>query len=814
MEKKADAAKGFPASKLAACGRRDDCSPSSVWDDRLPHDHYPGVESSPSSSREETDRTETETSTGSEDWDFFEKHLEQPASPHQDGGNGVTPVDSSVPMQDEDAKKGSFEIIKEWHAVIADKQCGNRTTIATTILKQVKQDFKETHKGAKKSKWFADAQNEYERRIAEHFSNMSVNEDLGLILVKCTKEVVESGRVAETNRYGYAGDDKPTYGRAELPKALHFFFESRDPATLESEVQRFRNNLNLLRQSPLQPPEDMMHEFDQFLSYCEARIKASKHTEMAKWLLQDLKPIPLLKKLWKHLENHKRSVSPDTPVEWTGNQLNHAEAVCDEQSRNACSAKQARQVDSSVDLKQTRTSDSLDIGLEGIWLDAMAPPATGTVTEKEAFGPLHIHKLLNADIILDKDDATLDNKCRNDKEYLVNATKPPLNVKLASHSNSEAINAPHRQKVVCDASNGFRTGESNSHSQINSPGQNLDRSVCGIQENDAVDSSIFQKLESMQSMISSLTGIVNQLQFKQSNESNPSEEVAKAVEKSVPVQPSFVQKDSQSLASSQASRHKRGRRNNRTSVASSGSKKSRNDDEPQSFIPLEIELLSDSSDDFIDSYDDQKFEKLRGPNNDINLSSLVYVWDKKLQDADGSEGVFTGTILHGTETPHGSGRFDYGEHGGFYEGQWSQGNWHGRGRRSTSDGEMYEGDFEQGRRHGWAVLTLADGGEFQGRFEYGDMVYGTMNYPDGTIYRGRWDDGFHHGKGTLSFSSGAKYYGHFRNGQKDGFGKEYGCSGALVYEGQYAKDVYSGSGKYFYPDGRKYIGKFKSGVSV
>eukprot|EP00977_Amphora_coffeiformis_P028788 scaffold37091_cov191-Amphora_coffeaeformis.AAC.1 len=128
-----------------------------------------------------------------------------------------------------------FEI-QEWHAVLADKHCGNknRTTAATKVLKDVKQEYKESHAGKAGTLWYTAAYAEYQRRVIALFPDVPV-EDCGLILVQRTTKVMESGRIMEGGKkYGYAGREA-IYGPACNPKAVNFFFQSRDSPTLENE---------------------------------------------------------------------------------------------------------------------------------------------------------------------------------------------------------------------------------------------------------------------------------------------------------------------------------------------------------------------------------------------------------------------------------------------------------------------------------------------------------------------------------------------------------------------------------------------------
>ena len=100
-----------------------------------------------------------------------------------------------------------------------------------------------------------------------------------------------------------------------------------------------------------------------------------------------------------------------------------------------------------------------------------------------------------------------------------------------------------------------------------------------------------------------------------------------------------------------------------------------------------------------------------------------------------------------------------------YDGEWKDGNKHGKGIFTWPDGEKYEGEWKDGKFHGRGIYT----------------------WPDGTKYDGEWKDDKKHGKGVYTFHSGAKY------------------------EGEFKDDKYHGIGVYTYSDGEKYEGEFKDG---
>ena len=99
---------------------------------------------------------------------------------------------------------------------------------------------------------------------------------------------------------------------------------------------------------------------------------------------------------------------------------------------------------------------------------------------------------------------------------------------------------------------------------------------------------------------------------------------------------------------------------------------------------------------------------------------------------------------------------------------------HGKGKAEGRD--TYEGEFKQGNKHGKGIYTWKDGGKYSGSL---------------------FEDKFH-GKGTQIFSSGARYDGDFLNGQRSGYGVFLMADGR-EYVGNYLNDKRSGFGTFRTP---------------
>ena len=106
--------------------------------------------------------------------------------------------------------------------------------------------------------------------------------------------------------------------------------------------------------------------------------------------------------------------------------------------------------------------------------------------------------------------------------------------------------------------------------------------------------------------------------------------------------------------------------------------------------------------------------------------------------------------------------------------------------RPLPGGEKYVGEFTDGNKHG----------------------QGTVTYSDGTKYVGEFKDGIFHGKGTMSFHDGASYAGEWRNDKVHGQGTYTFASGDQ-YVGEWKDDKFHGQGTYTWADGRETLGEWK-----
>jgi hypothetical protein len=78
---------------------------------------------------------------------------------------------------------------------------------------------------------------------------------------------------------------------------------------------------------------------------------------------------------------------------------------------------------------------------------------------------------------------------------------------------------------------------------------------------------------------------------------------------------------------------------------------------------------------------------------------------------------------------------------GKYEGDISEGWYHGKGTFKYENGVIYEGGFEKGQFHGDGVLIYPNGGRYKGKWLGGKMQEGSYEFSDGLEFSqpSKWD---------------------------------------------------------------------------
>lgn len=167
---------------------------------------------------------------------------------------------------------------------------------------------------------------------------------------------------------------------------------------------------------------------------------------------------------------------------------------------------------------------------------------------------------------------------------------------------------------------------------------------------------------------------------------------------------------------------------------------------------------------------------------------------------------------------HGKGTFDY-PFGSVYEGEWKNGNKHGQGTFTFPNGDKYVGQWKSGKEDGQGSMTWVNGDSFQGQWKEGKQNgQGKMSWGNGDSFQGKYKDGealaASVGKGTFIWSNGDTYEGEWKDWEQDGqgaltYGK--GDSEGQKYIGEWEKDLQHGQGTWIIPDGSKWVGEMRDG---
>lgn len=196
---------------------------------------------------------------------------------------------------------------------------------------------------------------------------------------------------------------------------------------------------------------------------------------------------------------------------------------------------------------------------------------------------------------------------------------------------------------------------------------------------------------------------------------------------------------------------------------------------------------------------------------------------------------YSGTLVEGVLQGQGSA---YDEAGLLcYQGDFSQGQYSGKGSSYEGGVLVYEGEFRAGLYEGTGSLyeegTLvyrggfsagaADGlgcfyaegvKRYEGAFRSGVWEgEGVEYYPSGAVaYRGAFSAGVREGIGTLFYEDGSRFYtGSFAGGLREGEGTVYTPEGTTAYKGGFSQDLYEGSGTLYLESGDWIQAEFSAG---
>ncbi|MGI9511398.1 MAG: MORN repeat-containing protein [Anderseniella sp.] len=179
--------------------------------------------------------------------------------------------------------------------------------------------------------------------------------------------------------------------------------------------------------------------------------------------------------------------------------------------------------------------------------------------------------------------------------------------------------------------------------------------------------------------------------------------------------------------------------------------------------------------------------------------------------------TWSGACRDGRAT--GSGRLEWfvdGKFSGDYDGEMSDGRFHGKGlmRFQVEKGKGFdrlEGTFAMGEPEGEARFDAANGDFYTGGFHKGERHgMGYYRLVTGEQYYGDFENGQRHGMGFLIDNDGNAFLGQFENGEAKGAGVVENSDGSK-FQGEFAKSLPSGAGTYVAPNGDTYQGQFTAG---
>ena len=148
---------------------------------------------------------------------------------------------------------------------------------------------------------------------------------------------------------------------------------------------------------------------------------------------------------------------------------------------------------------------------------------------------------------------------------------------------------------------------------------------------------------------------------------------------------------------------------------------------------------------------------------------------------------------------------------GFYEGEFKNGKFNGKGKRLYFEKGKLVGEFKNNKAHGQGTYTYLDGRKYVGEYKKGKKHgRGTFTWSNGNIYVGQWKNRNFHGHDKLTKKNGFKYVGDWKFHKEDGYGEKTWPVGD-AYEGEFTNGETNGEGTYTWIDGNFYKGSFREG---
>lgn len=135
----------------------------------------------------------------------------------------------------------------------------------------------------------------------------------------------------------------------------------------------------------------------------------------------------------------------------------------------------------------------------------------------------------------------------------------------------------------------------------------------------------------------------------------------------------------------------------------------------------------------------------------------------------------------------------------------------GHGRRAFPNGEVYEGEYKDGQRHGRGRYAYADGQVYDGYFRNNVKEGHGILWDAAGYYDGEWKGG-NKSKGKMTFKDGSWFDGEWVNDSPEGWGMVREASG-IIYEGGMKRGRYEGTGRMTLVDGTIYEGIWIDGIT-
>lgn len=128
------------------------------------------------------------------------------------------------------------------------------------------------------------------------------------------------------------------------------------------------------------------------------------------------------------------------------------------------------------------------------------------------------------------------------------------------------------------------------------------------------------------------------------------------------------------------------------------------------------------------------------------------------------------------------------------------------GKFEFDDGGYYVGEWNEGQANGFGVCTGPNNlGKFEGLWDNGVEVSGTYTWPNEMQYHGQWMDGQRNGKGKEILGR-MTYSGEWVLGLKHGSGTvRTGKKNRPCFEGTWKSGLQDGHGCEIYKEGGKFF---------